>query len=145
VTSAGMYRVTLIEDFSPGLGCRQGSRGNLSCPAVRQTEVTLSAVYRAPLPGDPGVSPFHCLRSERVRVEVVGLFGICVVIGLMRGPADKPPPAPRTPTATCRNQSPPVTRPARLTPRGLEGPVEQYGTCAEGPQEAKMVARSSHC
>jgi hypothetical protein len=44
VTSAGEYRVTLIEDVSPGLGRRQGSRGGLTCPAVRQTEVTRWAV-----------------------------------------------------------------------------------------------------
>ena len=44
VTSAGGNRATLIEDGSPGLGRRQGSRGNLSCPAVRQTEVTRWAV-----------------------------------------------------------------------------------------------------
>ena len=44
VTSAGEYRVTLIEDVSPGLGRRQGSRGGLTCPAVRQTEVIRWAV-----------------------------------------------------------------------------------------------------
>lgn len=143
VTSAG-GRTTLIEDLSPGLGCRQGtSRQPILCHCPADRGHPFSGLT-SPVPGDPGDSPSCCLGSlEHVLVRVSGFF---VFIGLMRGPADKPPPAPRTPTATCRNQSPPVVPPDLLTPRGLEvsGKLE-YGTPNRRPQVAKIMGRSCHC
>ena len=138
VTSAG-DRTTLIEDSSPGLGCRQGtSRQPIPshCPADRSHPFS---GFTSPLPEDHGDSPGRFLGGlEHVLVRVIGFF---VFIGLMRGPADKPPPAPRTPTATCRNQSPPAMRPPPLTPRGPDGTGKaQYGMPAGGSQEAKMFA-----
>jgi len=118
VTSAG-DRTTLIEDLSPGLGCRQGTSRQpilTHCPADRGHPFS---GLTSPVPGACGDSPLYCLRSagEHVLVRVIGFF---VFIGLMRGPADKPPPAPHTPTATCRNQSPPGMRPVHPAPRGPE-------------------------
>jgi len=123
VTSAG-NRTTLIEDLSPGLGCRQGTSRQ---PILSFRPVDRSHPFRSltsPLPGDDGDSPAHCLRSESEgragAVETAHVVGFFVFIGLMRGPADKPPPAPHTPTATCRNQSPPGMRPVHPAPRGPE-------------------------
>jgi len=130
VTSAG-DRTTLIEDLSPGLGCRQGTSRQpilTHCPADRGHPFS---GLTSPVPGACGDSPLYCLRSagEHVLVRVIGFF---VFIGLMRGPADKPPPAPHTPTATCRNQSPPVLRPTPLTPRGLDGTGRPSMGCPPG-------------
>lgn len=104
VTSAG-GRTTLIEDVSPDLGNRQETS---RLPILSRRPADRSHPFdglTSTVPGDPVDSPSHCLGSlEHVLVRVIGFF---VFIGLMRGPTDKPPPAPLTPTATCRNQSPP--------------------------------------
>ena len=121
VTSAG-GRTTLIEDLSPGLGCRQGTSRQpilTHCPADRSHPFS---GLTSPVPGASGDSPLYCLRSEsevaRGAVETAHIVGFFVFIGLMRGPADKPPPAPHIPTATCRNQSPPVCGTDPPSPRG---------------------------
>jgi len=46
------------------------------------------------------------------------IVGFYVLIGLMRGPTDQPPPAPHTPASTCRNRSPPWYSPGPASPGG---------------------------
>jgi len=134
VTSAG-DRTTLIEDVSPKLGCRQGtSRQPILSHRPADRSHPFSG-FTSPLPEDHGDSPGRFLGGlEHVLVRVIGFF---VFIGLMRGPADKPPPAPHTPTATCRNQSPPVLRPPPPHPAGPGWDRRpQYGMPARTPQGA---------
>jgi hypothetical protein len=88
----------------PDLGCRQrASRQPIPSHRPADRSHPFSGLT-SPLPGDDGDSFVRGLRGESQFSVVVGFF---VLIGLMRGPADQPPPASHTPTATCRNQSPP--------------------------------------
>jgi hypothetical protein len=98
-----------------GLGCRQrASRQPIPSHRPADRSHPFSGLT-SPLPGDDGDSFVRGLRGEGQFSVVVGFF---VFIGLMRGPADKPPPASHTPTATCRNQSPPGGAPRTASSLG---------------------------
>ena len=134
VTSAG-DRTTLIEDLLPDLDCRQGASRQ---PILSHRPADRSHPFNgltSPLPGDYGDSFDRGLRGEGQFSVVVGFF---VLSGFLRGPADQPPPAPLTPTATCRNQSPPVVIPACLVP-GRSGPVGNL-SMASRPGRGKRLA-----
>ena len=64
VTSAG-DRTTLIEDLSPGLGCRQGTSRQ---PILSRRPVDRSHPFvglTSPVPGDPGDSPVTAYAAAR--------------------------------------------------------------------------------
>ena len=63
VTSAG-GRTTLIEDLSPGLGCRQGtSRQPILCHCPADRGHPFSGLT-SPVPGDPGDSPVTAYAAQ---------------------------------------------------------------------------------
>ena len=80
-----------------------------------------SGGFTSPLPGDRGCSLGHLSKLRRRGPVRSYRWQFCLG-GLMRGPADQPPPAPDTRITTCRNRSPPLRDAAPRSPR--EGAVE---------------------